>query len=382
MNTVKTSRKSRPRGIATAAVCLLLAGCSSFAPKMELAATAPYQEVTQFSEALYRLGQMTVIYNTPTIGFQSGNVGDNTGASHPLATGGEIQANITEIVKSTLNSIGGQVTFIEYDPAYINNQIATGYSKFENRAIPDVVVTGGITAFDRAMETISDGVDASVDLQFNNIQNGEKPVWPPSTLLGMSYSDATKASVARISLDFNLKSFTTLAGIPFMTATNSMLVRKGLHDRDLSVTVFGPSLGLKGNTTKVQGRHQAVRLLVQSSMVHLVGRYLAVPYWRLLGKDAQPDRFVMLQLRNSYYRMNEFDRLVKAQIWLLIHGNSVDVNGQMDAKTIAALKEFDPAFDAAKPALTDKLYEAIYLGLPLDEDALQRRLTINRMLAS
>jgi len=29
-------------------------------------------------------------------------------------------------MKSTLNSIGGSVTFIEYNPAYIQNQMTTG----------------------------------------------------------------------------------------------------------------------------------------------------------------------------------------------------------------------------------------------------------------
>ena len=105
-------------------------GCSTaFTPKVALQETPPYEDITRFSEALYQLGRMSVIYNVPKVTIQSVAMGDDTGASHPMATGGEIQQNISEIVKSTLNAIGGRVTFVEYDPTYINNQMATGYSR-------------------------------------------------------------------------------------------------------------------------------------------------------------------------------------------------------------------------------------------------------------
>lgn len=370
----------RARLAATLISALLVGGCSSFS-RIELAETEPYQEVTVFSEALYQLGRMSLIYNAPVTSIQSSEIFDATGASHPLATGGEIQQNITEIVKSTLNSLGGRVTFVDYDPTYVNNQITTGYSDFENRIIPDLVVTGGITGFDRAMETVSGSGDAAMDLQFPLIQGEDNnPVFPPSQMLGGSYSDSAKRSVARISVDFNLKGFESQAGIPYMSVTNSILVRKGLRDRDLSVTLFGPSFGLKGSMTKVQGRHQAVRLLVQSSMIHLVGRYLALPYWRLLGEEAEPDRFVIMQLRNSYARMTPFQRLVKVQSWLLMQGYDVNISGEWDEKTLAVLSERDEGFDPDNPAVSRELFEDLYLNMPLEDEILQRRLAINAAL--
>ncbi len=365
---------------------ILLTGCSYWSTDTEMPFTPPYPQVSTYSEALYQLGQMSEIYNSPYTKIQSAYVGDNTGASRPLATGAEIQRDITEIVKSTLNSIGGKVLFIEYDPSYVNNQVTTGYSTFREKLIPDIVITGGITGFDRALETLSDTRDFGLDLQFPDIQSDSSGVvLPPSQLLGGTYGDSEKQGVARITLDFNMKNFRTLAGLPYMTTTHSILVHKSVREKNLSVTIFGPTFGLKGSTKKVQGRHQAVRVLVQSCMINLVGRYLALPYWRLLGEDARPDPIVLLQLENSYYQMSEFDRLVKAQIWLFVHGYKIDITGEMDAKTISALDEFSKSykqeFNPENPEIGKSLFQELYLNIPLDGKALSRRLYLNKLLS-
>ncbi len=362
-----------------------ISGCSVYDPPIELPDSPPYSEDNSYTEALYELGMMSEIYNIPLTKFQSTFIMDDTGASLPLATGAEIQRDITEIVKSTLNSIGGSVLFIEYAPTYISNQIATGYSKFENKIAPDVVVTGGITGFDRGMMTKSGNMDFGIDLQFPEIQNEGTVVWPPSTLLSTTYNDAEKEGLARITLDFNLKNFQTLAGVPYMTTTNSMLVHKRVKERDWAITLFGPTFGVKGSTKLVQGRHQAVRVLVQSCMLNLVGRYMAIPYWRLMGEETKPDRIVMLQLRNSYSRMSDFDRLVKTQMWLYMHGYDIDITGDMDDKTKASMKQFSGVknlnYDPANPKISLELFRTLYINIPLTDDALMRRIMLNRMLS-
>ncbi len=365
----------------------LLSGCGFLTPQVDLKVSKPETEVTPYSDILYELGKMSAIYNAPLTKVQSVKILDNTGASHPLATGGEIQRDISEIMKSTLNSIGGKVLLVEYDPAYINNQIATGYSKFEKKAIPDVVVTGGITGFDRGLEVDSDNKDIGLDLVFPNIQSENDDEddkyytnWPPSTLLGATYSNSKKYGTARITLDFNLKDFTTLAGIPYMSVSNSMKVYKGLNEKSFTVTIFGPTFGTKGSVRKVQGRHQAIRVLVQTSMIQLVGRHLALPYWRLLGQDAAEDKFVVMKINNSYNALSEFDRLVKIQMWLLIAGEAVDLSGEMDEKTKTLLKKRFADFDLNKPAITPEIYREVYLSMPLDDVTLARRIEVMKLL--
>ena len=78
---------------------------------------------------------------------------DNTGTS--VATSGEIPRDITEMVKSTLNGIGGNVIYIPYEPEFMTNTAGTGYSDFADKILPQVVLSGGITEFDMSVGKMS-----------------------------------------------------------------------------------------------------------------------------------------------------------------------------------------------------------------------------------
>ncbi len=356
------------------AALVVLSSCAEMNPKnvdIQLEKSAPEVKITNYTQALSDLGLMSEIYDTGLMKVQSQDIADETGTS--ATTGGEIQRNITEIMKSTLNSIGGNIRFIEYNPSYIQNQMVSGYSGFENKAIPDVVITGGITEFDRGLETRGDGTNLDVEADF-----GGAPKWFPSETAGASYGDNTKTGKARITLDFNLKDFQTLAGIPRMSTTNSMEVYKGMREEEVGITLFGPTFGLKGSIKRVQGRHEAVRVLVQVSMLQMIGKYLALPYWRLMGDDASPDKTVLDSISETYHRMGREDRIGAVQQWLTLHGYDVSINNRMDSKTVAALQKFDPVLGAANPAgISEELFSKIYLSIPVTREALGKRKRLN-----
>lgn len=356
---------------------VLLSSCGEMNPQnvnIELEKSAPVVKVTNYTQALLDLGLMSQIYDTGLMKVQSQDIADETGTS--VTSGGEIQRNITEIMKSTLNSIGGNVRFIEYNPSYIQNQMVSGYSSFDNKAIPDIVITGGITEFDRGLETRGEGTNVDAEAEFTG-----SPKWFPSETAGVSYGDTSKSGKARITLDFNLKDFQTLAGIPRMSTTNSMEVYKGLREEEFGLTLFGPTFGLKGTIKKVQGRHEAVRVLVQVSMIQMIGKYLALPYWRLLGDDANPDKTVLDSISETYYRMGREDRVGAVQQWLTLHGYDVPINNRLDSKTVAALQRFDPALGADPNGISEALFTKLYLSIPITREAYGNRQKMNQYFA-
>jgi hypothetical protein len=357
---------------------VLLSSCGEMNPKnvnIELEKSAPVVKVTNYSQALIDLGLMSQIYDTGLMKVQSQDIQDETGTA--TTSGGEIQRNITEIMKSTLNSIGGNVRFIEYNPSYIQNQMVSGYSSFDKKTIPDVVITGGITEFDRGLETRGEGTNLDVEAEFGGV-----PSWFPSKTAGISYGDTSKTGKARITLDFNLKDFQTLAGIPRMSTTNSMEVHKALREEEVGITLFGPTFGLKGQIKKVQGRHEAVRVLVQVSMIQMIGKYLALPYWRLMGDDAAPDKTVLDSISETYHRMGREDRVGAAQQWLTLHGYDVSINNRMDSKTVGALQQFDATLGAADPGgISEALFTKLYLSIPVTREAFGKRQRMNEYFA-
>ncbi|MCK4839798.1 MAG: hypothetical protein KAS94_13425 [Desulfobulbaceae bacterium] len=354
----------------------LIVSCAGVDPRdvdVELEQSAPEIKVTSYTEALSRLGTMSTVFDTGVAKIQCNDITDKTGTA--MTTGGEIQRNITEIMKSTLNSIGGNIVFIEYDPGFIQNQMVTGYSNFENKLIPDVVITGGITEFDRGLETRGEGLDVGAQANIKGIKTSL-----PSNEIGVNYGNSGKAGKARITLDFNMKDFNTLAGIAKMTTTNSMEVHKATQQRALGITIFGPTFGLKGSVKKVQGRHEAVRLLVQASMIQMIGKYLNMPYWRLLGDDALPDPVVMDSIATIYYSLTPEDRASVIQQWLYIYGYDVQITGVLDSQTESALLKFSPDYPVGSKDIPVELFTDIYINQPYDAAAAGRRMALDNLM--
>ncbi len=372
----------KPQGlIVRAAIVLILSwslvSCQSMDPRnvdVKLPETLPTEKVTSYSQALTDLGLMTEIYNTDLLNIQSNPIGDDTGASR--STGSEIPQDITEMIKTSLNSIGGNVVFIPYDPAFVQNQTLTGYSTFENKTIPDLVLSGGITEFDRALETRGNNTDASVDVEVNSI-----PDFLPSKNIGFRYGDEGKTGLARITLDFNLLDFRTLAGIPKINAVNTMEVNKAVGGNELGISLFGQIFGLKGTIKKVQGRHAAVRLLVELSMIQVVGKYLAVPYWRLLGDEALPDPIVTQAVARYFHSLSPSQVNDVIQQWLYVSGYDVPLHNTLDSQTREALSNIDSTFGSTAKTVNLDTFTKVYLSIPLSYEAAQKRKELKKILA-
>jgi len=347
-----------------------LVSCASLNPhdvQIDLQEDFPMTKITTFDEALVTLGQMTEIYDVRPLRIQCQQIGDFTGTSNS-STGSELPQSITEMLKSALNSIGGRVTFIPYDPAYMENSKITGYSQFEKKIIPDIAISGGITEFDRALETRGKNLSASADVEPIN----SPPDWLPGETVGVEYDQGQKTSSASITVDFNLIDFQTLSGIPRMQTVNTIKVYKGSNEKELGITLFGPTFGIKGSIKKVQGRHAAVRLLSQLSTIQIVGRYLKLPYWRLLP-SAKPDKVVLEAIRTAFFSMNTEGQIAAIQRLLYLHAYDVSITGKSDMKTQEALKKFN-----AQASVNADTFVDLYVNVPLD---LHRYLTVNQTIS-
>jgi hypothetical protein len=330
--------------IATLTV-LLLTGCTHpHHIDVKLNEILPEAKTTTFSQAVLDLGLMSEIYGDKKIRVMPQNIIDNTGTSLP--TGSEVPRDITEIIKSTLNGIGGNIIFVPYDPEFMIAMVQTGHTGWENKLLPTIVVSGGITEFDRGLETRGKNTDLGLEGEIQHIN------------LGWEWSTLEKDSLASITLDFNAIDFQTHAGIPRVQAVNTIKVRKAMAEDSLGFTIQGNTLGFKGTIKKVQGRHAAIRMLVELSMIQLIGKYLNLPYWQLLP-NGKPDPLVIEKVLTQFYAMDEPHRIAKTQEYLALHGYPVTVNGSLDEPTREALR----AFKAKQADATGQIDQATYLAL-------------------
>ncbi|MCP5004758.1 MAG: DUF4384 domain-containing protein [Planctomycetes bacterium] len=349
--------------------------CATVDPKkvdVELKETAPVSKITSFTNSLTDLGLMSEIYGSEPLMIQSNPIQDNTGAAN--YTSGEIPRDITEMIKSSLNRIGGMVVYIPYDPSFVLNQMSMGYSSFDNKVIPEVVLSGGITEFDRALEVRGGSTDFGISKEFKSV-----PDWLPNKEVSLKNQNAAKTGLARITLDFNLLNFQTLTGIPRMNTVNTMEVGKAKKEKEMAVGLFGLTVGRKGSILRVQGRHDAVRLLVELSMVEIVGKKFGIPYWRVLDIETIPDQVVLSAIKKWYYVLDKPTRVALAQEWLFLHGHDVPLTGDMESTTIEALKQFAGSSVSIEEGIDVETFVDIYLTIPIDEKTLARRNKINKI---
>lgn len=349
-------------------VCTITAcGVSPQNVDLDLNTTLPEVKATVFSEAVRDLGKANVIYGRDPLHIMSKPIYDQTGTSLP--TKGEIPQDISEMVKSALNAFGGDIYYIPYDPEFMMNTAQTGYSEWADKVLPNVVLIGGLTEFDRGLVTKEEGFDISGSAEELGIP------------MGLDFDDTRKNSLARITLDFNLLDFKTFIGIPFVQAVNTINVHKGLGVDQLGFTVYGQTLGLRGNIKKVQGRHAAVRLLVQLSIIQIIGKYQKLPYWRLLPSSV-PDPVVLDAIREEFYGMEDPDKIAKIQEYLYLFNKDVEITGRLDAKTQSAISTFKAEQGVQNPQpVSEELYLALFENVPLEIQTKVRRKLVTPLIA-
>jgi len=319
------------------------------------AMASPQALATRYTESLEQFGRLLAVYRKNSkspMYVQSRNIGDATGLSHPMV-GAELPTDITEMVRSAVNRIGERVVYVPFQPDYVLAQAQQGARM--RLTVPDVLITGAITEFDRALSSAGRGGDLS--LMFGG---------------GNGATDASAArkgtsTISRLGLDFNLVDFASQSMLPQIQATNSMRVLNETFEDSFDFAIYGNGFGLTTNTRYLQGRHNAIRLLVDLSIVQLLGRYANVPYWRCLP-NAAPDATVLQRVSRSYEAQDTTTRVKWLQDTLKDYGFPLATSGVMDARTQAALRSVVEKFGwpAPKDPLAPQLFVQLFSNVPVE----------------
>lgn len=327
-----------------------LASCKQ--PTVTIPVEPPKAQETAYTSSLRKFGRLTKDFRVGTLRVQTTQVQDETGSS--AATGAEIPFDITKMIMSAINGIGGSIVFIPYDPVYIKNQAALNMTTLEGKVKPDVVLNGGITEFDRSLEAGSSGIDFGG--QFGAGKNS------PGVDLGKQDRD----SVSSITIDLNITDVETMAMVPRVQAVNTMRVFKAASDLDLGFSIFGASFGYKSSVKKIQGRHAAVRVLVDLSVLETLGKYLNLPYWKCVDQGAKPDPVVLENIRDQFAMADQQGRVRMIQNLLYVYGfRNLRSTGNLDAETAAAIQAVSSAYGFSAANLDEDFYESLFVNAPV-----------------
>lgn len=313
----------------------LLAGCATtenalkdanaLMAEREADKLLPVTNLSPYAQALGRFGRMLDIYKDgdPVIYLQTRSILDATNLSSPLA-GAEIPGDITEMVRTAVNRIGVRVVYVPYHPEYLVAQAQLG-AKF-GVTMPDFLITGALTEFDRAIAGA--GRVNSVGIEFGG-GNG-------TVTLG---GDVKRTAIySALALDLNLVSFSTQQMVPQIQASNVVKVLNFSSEDNASLGFYGDAFGFKMEGKYLQGRHSAIRTLVDLSVLELVGKATNTPYWRCIP-GGTPDPVVIANMRSAFNGLTPELKIGLIQVMLRKYGEPVEVSQKYDAPTRAALEK-------------------------------------------
>lgn len=352
---------------ALAFFALLLSGCATqdrtladanrLLAEREAAKQLPSANLSQYAPALARFGQMLSIYKNgdPVIFMQTRSILDATNLSSPLA-GAEIPGDVTEMVRTAVNRIGARVVYVPYHPDYLVAQAQLG-AKF-GVTMPDYLITGALTEFDRAMAGA--GRSSSATMEFGAGRG--------KTDLGADFKRT--AIFSALALDLNLVSFSTQQMVPRIQASNVVKVLNTTSEDSASLGFYGDAFGFKLEGKYLQGRHSAIRTLVDLSVLELIGKATNTPYWRCIP-NGTPDPVVIDNMRTAYEALNTDVKIGLVQVTLQKYGQPVTVTRKWDAATQEALQAVQaqrfPEV-AAMNVMTWQGVEPLFFGVPMPWD--------------
>lgn len=357
-------------GLSLLAAAAFLGGCASMdktvsdAQKLyaesEQRKLKPAANLSDYSHALRRFGEMLQIYKQgdPVIYVQTRDIRDATNLSHPLV-GAEIPGEITEMVRTAINRIGPNVVYVPFYPEYLVAQAQMG-AQF-GVTMPNYVITGALTEFDRALSGA--GRSNNVSLEFGK-GKGE-------TNIGVDWKRT--AILSSLGLDLNLVNFGTNQMVPQMQAANVIKVWNFSKERNASLGFYGEAFGFKLEGKYLQGRHSAIRTLVDLSVLELLGKATNTPYWRCIP-NGKPDPVVVANVRNAFNSMPQPMKIAMIQVMLQKYGQQVQVNQQLDEATVQAIRNvytsYFPQFQDRVDVLTWEGFEPLFFNVPMPWDAL------------
>ncbi|MEM7440532.1 MAG: peptidoglycan-binding domain-containing protein [Pseudomonadota bacterium] len=196
----------------------------------------------------------------------------------------------------------------------------------ENPPRPDYYIRGAISQLDSAVG--SDRLTGSADVDDSN----------SSRINTVSGSNGRGVSV--VTVDLHLVRYPSRQIVPGASVSNSMVVRDRRFSFGSKGLISLTGLNLSVQINRIESNGQAVRNLIEVSLIELIGRHSGVPYWTCLSLPDTNAKSNSVKERKFTYGSDR-EQLKTAQTALIKLGYLKGaVTGKRDAKTRAAIASF------------------------------------------
>lgn len=262
--------------------------------------------LTRYDDSLRHFGKLLEAYNIDPVRVQAKIISNDT-ADRTLPD------DVSRMLTTSINKIGTRVIYVPYDPNYMINEATTGGTI--NRALPKVVLTGGITEFDKDM------IEKARELKAEG--GVDKGQWGSNYQYDGSTGYNAEESVSRMTFDLSLLDYRTQTAISSSQVSNSINIRKTKLGWGIGAFFEGCGLTFDYTLKKQQGIYYGIRLLVELSTLETLGKYFDVPYWRCIPGATQ-DTALVNRLREEFGYLGNNEKILYLREYMFFHGYNID----------------------------------------------------------
>lgn len=299
---------------------------------------APLRTITSFTPALRCMDNMFLMYGVRDLVVISEDLNDNT----KKVSAGTRDMLFSAVSEMTKRSKAVRLIAYGADSSNLVSFMKEAEKKNLFQLTPKYGIRGSITQLDENVAKKTEGGGVSLgDLGFGR---------------------AATAATTILGLDLTMMSTEDLSIVSGVTSSNSVAIFKSGAgvEGEAGYKKFG--INYQANLSRSEGTAQALRNLVELSVVELFGKLTKTPYWVCLGADSQSET-VKNEISDWYTGMYSDGEIVAYwQQQMRIRGvYAGEVNGQNDEALIGAIAAYREAMGLEKSAVVDLKFFSAYL---------------------
>ncbi len=305
---------------------LWITGCTP--PKVVLEESGKIYDIkTDYTEALRTIDTMIAVFNGQPVSIFIKPIADRT------ASGGKLPRDISTVVKKSFNSIGSNVKTM-----FTINLKKPPKNKF-------YIIEGAITEFD-LVQVAGSSRDAAGKGTYQGQQG--------SVDAGLDQED----KLTKLAITFNPQDPRTGNYVPNASTSNRIEVNQKSAGNEIAISILGSGIGLSNSITKAQGIHSSINILVELSVVELLGKLTNYPYWLLTRGDVNQD--IVAHLTRGFVRDKLNQKIKKISYLLSLRNKNVHPTTMMNTTLKQAIIDYKVAKGmTANDTLSIQLYKSL-----------------------